>query len=89
MVAHYLFRSVVSSYNRALAITTIIQGQKGAEMDRLASVIILPIFGGLFVLVVGGALGTIFSVAGNHATIGIGLAIVVLAPIVGAMMIKR
>ena len=58
-------------------------------MDRLPSVLFLPIFGGLFVLVVGGALGTIFSVVGNEATMGIGLAIVVLAPIVGAMMIKR
>lgn len=58
-------------------------------MDRLPSILVLPLLGGIFVLVVGGLLGTIFSAVGNAGTIGIGLAIVLVAPIVGGMLAKR
>lgn len=58
-------------------------------MYKLSPILGLPILAGIFVLIVAGGLGTIFSVVGNSGTIGIGLGIVVLAPIVAAAILKR
>ena len=58
-------------------------------MDKLSSILGLPILSGVFVLIVGGGLGVIFTLAGNNGTIGIGLGIVVLSPIVAAAILKR
>ena len=58
-------------------------------MYKLSPILGLPILAGVFVLIVAGGLGTIFSVVGNSGTIGIGLGIVVLAPIVAAAILKR
>ncbi|MFQ5875413.1 MAG: hypothetical protein ACE5JL_16660 [Dehalococcoidia bacterium] len=58
-------------------------------MERFPSILGLPILGGVFVLVVGGVLGIIFSAVGGEATIGIGLAIVVISPIIAGMLVKR
>ncbi|MEE9199625.1 MAG: hypothetical protein V3U26_07520 [Dehalococcoidia bacterium] len=58
-------------------------------MERMPSILLLPILGGLFVLVVAGGLGVIFSVLGDEATIGIGLAIVAVAPIIGSLLVRR
>ena len=51
-------------------------------MDRIPSSLLLPLMAGIFVLVVGGGLGAIFTIAGIMGTIIIGLAIVVLSPII-------
>ncbi len=58
-------------------------------MEKLTSIFGLPILSGVFVLIVGGALGVIFTLAGNTGTIIIGLAIVILAPIIAAAFLKR
>ena len=58
-------------------------------MEKLTSIFGLPILSGVFVLIVGGALGVIFTLAGNLGTIIIGLAIVILAPIIAAAFLKR
>lgn len=66
-------------------------------MDRIPSSLLLPLMAGIFVLIVGGGLGVIFTVAGEWTlfsvgkehitgTILIGLIIVVLAPIVGGLI---
>ena len=44
---------------------------------------------GIFVLVVGGGLGTIFTLAGVNGTIIIGLAIVILSPIVAGLLARK
>ena len=51
-------------------------------MDRIPSSLLLPLMAGIFVLVVGGGLGVIFTLAGIMGTIIIGLAIVILSPII-------
>jgi len=51
-------------------------------MDRIPSSLLLPLMAGIFVLVVGGGLGVIFTLAGIMGTIIIGLAIVVLSPLI-------
>ncbi len=69
-------------------------------MDRIPSSIWLPIMAGIFVLVVGGGLGVIFTVSSSwhlfnvgsepiDGTIVIGLAIVVLAPIVAGLLVRK
>ncbi len=58
-------------------------------MDRVPSILLLPMMGGLFVLVVGGLLGTVFTLVGTIGTIIIGLAIVLLSPMVAGVLIKR
>jgi hypothetical protein len=58
-------------------------------MDRVPSILLLPIMGGVFVLVVAGLLGTIFTLVGSIGTIIIGLAIVLLSPMVAGVLIKR
>ncbi|MEE9247116.1 MAG: hypothetical protein V3U79_00255 [Dehalococcoidia bacterium] len=58
-------------------------------MDRVPSILLLPIMGGVFVLVVAGLLGTIFTLVGTWGTIVIGLAIVLLSPIVAGTLIRR
>ena len=58
-------------------------------MYKLSAILGLPLLGVAFVLIIGGGLGTIFSVVGNSGTIGIGMGIVVLAPIVAAAILKR
>lgn len=57
-------------------------------MDRIPSSLLLPIMAGLFVLIVGGGLGVIFTIAGIMGTIIIGLAIVVLSPIIAFWLAK-
>ena len=44
---------------------------------------------GLFVLVVAGLLGTVFTLVGTIGTMIIGLAIVLLSPMVAGVLIKR
>ena len=58
-------------------------------MDGVPSILLLPIMGGVFVLVVAGLLGTIFTLVGSIGTIIIGLAIVLLSPMVAGVLIKR
>ncbi|MFQ5933395.1 MAG: hypothetical protein ACE5KI_01980 [Dehalococcoidia bacterium] len=58
-------------------------------MEKLLSIIGVPILGGVFVLIVAGGLGTIFSALGNEATIGIGLGIVIASPIVAGWLLSR
>ena len=69
-------------------------------MERIPASILLPLMAGLFVLVVGGGLGVIFTVAGEWTlfnigkepitgTIIIGLIIVVLSPVVAGLLVKR
>ena len=58
-------------------------------MDRVPSILLLPIMAGLFVLVVAGLLGTVFTLVGTIGTIIIGLAIVLLSPMVAGVLIKR
>ena len=69
-------------------------------MDRIPASILLPLMAGIFVLVVGGGLGVIFTVAGEWTlfnvgkepitgTIIIGLIIVVLSPVVAGLLVKR
>lgn len=57
-------------------------------MDRIPSSLLLPLMAGIFVLVVGGGLGVIFTLAGIMGTIIIGLAIVILSPIVAFWLAK-
>ena len=57
-------------------------------MDRIPSSLLLPIMAGIFVLVVGGGLGVIFTLAGIMGTIIIGLAIVILSPIIAFWLAK-
>ncbi len=57
-------------------------------MDRIPSSILLPLMAGIFVLVVGGGLGVIFTLAGIMGTIIIGLAIVILSPIIAFWLAK-
>ncbi|MCH7997160.1 MAG: hypothetical protein IIB11_05225 [Chloroflexi bacterium] len=58
-------------------------------MDRVPSILLLPIMGGLFVLVVAGLLGTVFTLVGTLGTIIIGLSIVLLSPMVAGVLIRR
>ncbi len=58
-------------------------------MDRVPSILLLPIMGGVFVLVVAGLLGTLFTLVGVWGTIVIGLAIVLFSPIVAEVLIRR
>ena len=58
-------------------------------MNRLPSSLTLPLMAGLFVLVVGGLLGVIFSVVGELGTVIVGLSIVFLSPIVAGALVKR
>ena len=57
-------------------------------MDRIPSSLLLPLMSGIFVLVVGGGLGVIFTLAGIMGTIIIGLAIVILSPIIAFWLAK-
>lgn len=57
-------------------------------MDRIPSSLLLPLMAGIFVLVIGGGLGVIFTLAGIMGTIIIGLAIVVLSPIIAFWLAK-
>ncbi len=57
-------------------------------MDRIPSSILLPLMAGIFVLIVGGGLGVIFTLAGIMGTIIIGLAIVILSPIIAFWLAK-
>lgn len=57
-------------------------------MDRIPSSLLLPLMAGIFVLVVGGGLGVIFTLAGIMGTIIIGLAIVILSPIIAFWLAK-
>ena len=58
-------------------------------MDHVPSILLLPIMAGLFVLVVAGLLGTVFTLVGTIGTMIIGLAIVLLSPMVAGVLIKR
>ncbi|MCH8088830.1 MAG: hypothetical protein IH955_02310 [Chloroflexi bacterium] len=58
-------------------------------MDRIPSILLLPIMGGVFVLVVAGLLGTVFTLVGTLGTIIIGMSIVLLSPMVAGVLIRR
>lgn len=58
-------------------------------MDRVPSILLLPIMGGVFVLVVAGLLGTVFTLVGTLGTIIIGMSIVLLSPMVAGVLIRR
>ena len=58
-------------------------------MDRIPSSILLPLMAGIFVLIVGGGLGVVFTLAGENGTIIIGLAIVVLSPVVAGLLVRK
>ena len=58
-------------------------------MDRIPSILLLPIMGGVFVLVVAGLLGTVFTLVGTLGTIIIGRSIVLLSPMVAGVLIRR
>ena len=58
-------------------------------MDRVPSILLLPIMGGVFVLVVVGLLGTVFTLVGTLGTIIIGMSIVLLSPMVAGVLIRR
>ncbi|MCH9037706.1 MAG: hypothetical protein IH860_10390, partial [Chloroflexi bacterium] len=51
--------------------------------------LLLPIMGGVFVLVVAGLLGTVFTLVGTLGTIIIGMSIVLLSPMVAGVLIRR